>query len=132
MNLKRKRKKFVANINYMSSLILQQQKAAKTYSVSGVSNILKTFFHWAEAQNDYRFVWLGIALLAHASLLTPFTAMAVMTTSGNFTLIMACLGAMGLCLVTNLAALPTKITIPAFILSILIDVAVVVISFSLA
>jgi hypothetical protein len=115
----------------MSSLILQQ-KTSETYSVPAHSNILRTFFDWAEEQNDYRFVWLGVALLVHASLLTPFTAMAIMATSGNLTLIMACLGAMALALVTNLAALPTKITIPAFILSIIIDVTVVIISFSMA
>jgi hypothetical protein len=39
--------------------------------------------------------------------------------------------AMGMALVTNLAALPTKITIPVFLLSIIIDIAIVVASLSI-
>lgn len=96
------------------------------------TSFLARFFQWAEQQNEQRFVWLGVILLAHASLLTPFTAMAVMTTSHSFSLVMASLCAMGLALVTNLAALPTKITIPAFVLSILVDITVVAISLMIA
>lgn len=115
-----------------SSLSIGKQKDARDLSVSGSASLTKRFFNWADAQNDHRFVWLGIALLAHASLFTPATAMAVMATSNDFSLVMVTLGAMGLALVTNLAALPTRITIPVFFLSILIDVAVVITSFAIA
>jgi hypothetical protein len=33
---------------------------------------------------------------------------------------------MGMCLVTNLAALPTKITLPIFFLSLVIDLAIII------
>ena len=114
-----------------SSLAIGQQKGAKVYSFPANANIIKKFFSWAESQNDNRFIWLAVALIAHASLLTPTTAMTVMATSNNFSLVMVTLAAMGLALVTNLAALPTKITIPAFFLSILIDVAVVITTFAI-
>ena len=92
-------------------------------------SLLSKFISWTDSQSELRLLWLGIALIAHASLLTPFTAMAIMLTSNSFSLVMIALSAMGLALVTNLAALPTRITIPAFFLSILIDIVIVAISF---
>lgn len=94
------------------------------------ASVLTRFIEWTENQNEARFIWLGIALLAHASFLTPFTAMAVMLNGNNFVLLMATLAAMGLSLVTNLAALPTKVTIPAFFLSIVVDIVVVAVALS--
>lgn len=98
---------------------LQQVKKAVTPS------ILTRFMTWAENQQDNRFVWLGIALAVHGCFITPLTTMIVMATTYNFALFGAAIGAMALSLVTNLAALPTKITIPAFFLSILIDVVII-------
>lgn len=87
-----------------------------------------TFVAWTEKQNDNRLAWLAAALAGHGCFLTPFTVMAVMATTQNFTLFMAAIAAMTLALVTNLAALPTKITIPAFILSIVADIVIVAIT----
>jgi hypothetical protein len=115
-----------------SSLAFGQQKKVNVFSIPGSTNIVKRFFSWADGQSDDRFIWLAIALLSHASVFTPITAMIVMTTSNNFSLVMISLAAMGLALVTNLAALPTRITIPAFFLSILVDVAVVITTFAIA
>jgi len=89
---------------------------------------LSRFFSWADAQQESRFIWLGVALTSHASLFTPLTVMAILLTSNSFPLLMVALGAMGLALVTNLAALPTKITIPAFFLSIIIDITVLLLT----
>ena len=71
-------------------------------------------------------LWLGIILAAHGCILTPLTVMGVMFTGNNLYLFVLAIAAMGMTLVTNLAALPTRITIPVFLLSILIDVAIVV------
>lgn len=89
---------------------------------------ISSFLEWADKQNDNRFTWLALALAGHGCFLTPFTVMAVMATTQNFTLFMAAIGAMALALVTNLAALPTKITIPAFVLSIVADIVIVAIT----
>ena len=62
--------------------------------------------------------------------------MAVLLAGTNLTLFVIAIVAMGMSLVTNLAAMPTKITIPVFFLSILIDIAIIIgcisIGFSLA
>ena len=51
--------------------------------------------------------------------------MAVLLAGTNLFLFVLALVAMGMSLVTNLAALPTRITIPVFILSILIDIVII-------
>jgi hypothetical protein len=58
------------------------------------------------------------------------TVMAVLLAGTNLTLFLIAIVAMGMSLVTNLAAMPTKITIPIFVLSILLDLLVVGVALS--
>ena len=95
---------------------------------SSKQSLMSTFLSWAEKQNDNRLTWLALALAGHGCFLTPLTGMVVMATTQSFTLFMAAIGAMTLALVTNLAALPTNITIPAFILSIIADIVIIAIT----
>lgn len=81
---------------------------------------------WCKGQEENRLLWLGIALAGHGCILTPITVMAVLLAGTNMILFMLALVAMGISLVTNLAAMPTRVTIPAFFFSILIDVAVII------
>ena len=104
---------------------LVRQPRVKSFGIS-------RFFRWAEKQNENRLTWLALALAGHGCFLTPLTVMLVMTTTYNFALFMTAIGAMTLAVVTNLAALPTKITMPAFILSIVIDVVIIAITLFLA
>jgi hypothetical protein len=84
------------------------------------------FIAWCEGQENARLLWLGIALAGHGCILTPITVLAVLLAGTNLFLLMLALIAMGMSLVTNLAAKPTRITIPVFFLSILIDIAIIV------
>ena len=84
------------------------------------------FINWCKDQQENRLLWLGIALAGHGCILTPITVMIVLFGGLNFPLFMLAMIAMGMSLVTNLAAMPTKVTIPVFILSIVIDIAIVV------
>lgn len=70
-------------------------------------------------------MWLGVALSAHGCIITPLTIMAVLLAGTNMFFFILAIVAMGATLVTNLAALPTKITLPVFFLSILIDLAII-------
>ncbi|MBA2745630.1 MAG: hypothetical protein H0U44_05335 [Flavisolibacter sp.] len=85
-----------------------------------------SFIEWCEGQENARLLWLGIALAGHGCILTPITVLAVLLAGTNLFLLMLALIAMGMSLVTNLAAKPTRITIPVFFLSILIDIAIIV------
>jgi hypothetical protein len=91
-----------------------------------------TFFQWCTAQNENRLLWLGIIVAAHGCILTPLTAIAVYFGGSSLVLFMMTFIAMGIALVTNLAAMPTKYTLPAFTLSVIIDLGVVVSSLFMA
>ena len=82
--------------------------------------------NFCKGQEQNRLLWLGVALAGHGCIITPLTVMAVLLAGTNFFLFIVAFVAMGMSVVTNLAAMPTRITIPVFILSILIDIAIVV------
>ena len=89
-------------------------------------SVFSRFMTWCNNQQENRLLWLGIALAGHGCVITPLSIMAVLLAGSNLFLFIVVLVAMGLSLVTNLAALPTRITIPVFILSILIDLVVII------
>jgi hypothetical protein len=103
------------------------QAISTTYTQTTTSASLSgKFLAWCKGQQENRFLWLGIALAGHGCILTPLTVMAVLLAGTNITLFILAIVAMGMSLVTNLAAMPTKITIPVFLLSILIDIAIII------
>ncbi|MES1213929.1 MAG: hypothetical protein ABUT20_00310 [Bacteroidota bacterium] len=89
-------------------------------------SIVKSFFSWCGSQEQYRIGWLAVIIASHGCIITPLTLISIIL-SGNYLLywVMA-MSAMGMALVTNLAALPAKITIPVFFLSIAIDLYIVI------
>jgi hypothetical protein len=90
-------------------------------------NMLTSFLDWSKAQEYNRLLWVGIGLATHGCIITPLTIMALLFFSNgevpmvSFTVVVL---SMVMVLITNLAALPTKITIPVYALSILADVVV--------
>lgn len=79
------------------------------------TSVLKRFINWCERQEETRLLWVGIALAGHGCVLTPLTIMVVVLAGASLSLFMVAIAAMAMSLVTNLAAQPTKITIPVFI-----------------
>jgi hypothetical protein len=110
----------------MATTTTLSQTMAASYTEKETSvSVFKKFMNWCKEQDENRFMWVGIALAGHGCVLTPLTVMAVVFAGTNMFLFMLAIVAMGMALVTNLAAMPTKITIPVFILSIVIDIAIV-------
>ena len=102
------------------------QTIATTYTgTPSKTSVFTRFINWCEGQEKNRFIWLGLALAGHGCALTPITLFAVIL-SGNliFFWVMAMV-AMMIALVTNLAAMPTKYTIPAFFISIVMDLVII-------
>ncbi len=83
------------------------------------------FIAWAAAQEENRFLWVALSLFGHGTVFTIITFMIVLFTGGQFFLLGLTCFTMALVLIVNLAALPTKYTIPAFFLSLLIDFAII-------
>lgn len=101
------------------------QTVATGYAEEPKISLFKKIMNWCHCQEKNRLLWLGIALTAHGCIITPVTIMAVLFAGNSMFLFVLALVAMGATLVTNLAAMPTKITIPVFILSTLIDIAII-------
>jgi hypothetical protein len=103
-----------------------QVTKAKYTEKSVTRSLLTRFNQWCADQQESRFLWVGIALAALGSIFTPLTVAVVMISGNPISLFVLAMASMGMTLVTNLAALPTKITIPVFLLSILIDLAIII------
>lgn len=108
----------------MSNTIHPAASVARTFTLKQEPSVFSKFMTWCENQQENRFMWLGIALAGHGCVITPVTVFFIVLGGLSLPLFMIALFSMALALVTNLAALPTKITIPALALSILVDVAV--------
>jgi|SRR5215472_10655797 len=88
------------------------------------------FFKWAEAQDQQNHVgWVGITVTAMAAVFFPLAMVFILINGASFGLIIAAMAALVLVVVTNLSALPTKYTIPFFIVGVLTDLVIIVISF---
>jgi len=88
-------------------------------------SLYNRFINWCAGQEEYRYGWLGAALVAHGCLFTPLTMFSLILSGNNIFLWVLAIMAMMMTLVTNLAALPTKITIPVFLFSILMDISII-------
>ncbi|MEI6948270.1 hypothetical protein V9K67_13825 [Paraflavisolibacter sp. H34] len=112
---------------------LSNQTIAAPYTNrTAQSALLSRFFAWCAGQEQNRFGWLAIVLAGHGCVLTPLTLFATALTGVNIFFFVLALVAMGMALVTNLAAMPTKVTIPVFALSVLIDLAIILSCFAAA
>src|SRR5688572_22107019 len=107
-----------------------QQPINPAYFVSKAKkqSLFTRFINWANGQEPFRYGWLGVILAAHGCFLTPATVFVVLYSGNNIWMFVTAVTVMAMSLVTNLAAMPTKITIPVFFAGILIDLAIVAVS----
>lgn len=108
-----------------------QQTYSASYSKSTTHiPAWKKFINWTKQQEKNRLLWLAIAVAGHGCFFTIVTIAAILLSGNSFFLWPFAIAAMVMTLVTNLAALPTKITIPVFFLSLVIDVILIAICIS--
>ena len=89
-------------------------------------SVISRFLGWCERQEATRLGWTAAIIALHGCFLTPITVATVALTSNSIVLWAIAIGAMGISLVTNLSAMPTKVTIPVFFLTALIDISIVI------
>jgi hypothetical protein len=104
--------------------LLAQKTYTALHSVSEKKSLWNRFIAWCNGQNENRLGWLAVGLAGHGCFITPLVAMAVVTSGNNFILWILTMAAMAATVIVNLAAMPTKITIPVFFFSIAIDIVV--------
>ena len=104
---------------------IQQALTTTHFQHATRTSIFKLFFDWCQAQQESRLLWVGVIIAGHGCIITPLTSLLIVFSGNNIVLWSFAIAAMTMALVVNLAALPTKITLPVFVLSLLIDVAVI-------
>ncbi|HEU4576171.1 MAG TPA: hypothetical protein VFS36_14315 [Chitinophagaceae bacterium] len=107
----------------MNTILHQATVIPQTSEKQG---LWKKFIGWSEQQEKYRFGWLAASITLHGCVLTILTMMAIVFSGNHFFFWPFAIGAMGMSLITNLAAMPTKITVPVFFLSLLIDLGIII------
>jgi hypothetical protein len=91
---------------------------------------LSRFFKWAADEDQERHIgWVGITMTIMTAICFPLTMAVILMNGAAFGPIVAAMTSLVLVVVTNLAALPTKYTIPFFFMGILIDIVVIAITF---
>ena len=109
---------------------LQQSYAPALVSDLKKQSIITRFLSWSKGQEENRLAWLAVILTVHGCVLSPATVLLIVSGNNSIVLWGMAIGAMGMSLITNLSALPTKITIPVFFLSIVIDIAANALAFT--
>lgn len=105
---------------------LQHSHSSYYHRSATQSSAWGRFISWCNGQEKNRFGWLAAGLTGHGCFLTPLTLMAIMLSGNSMFLWALAIAAIAMTLITNLAALPTKITIPVLFLSILIDLGIII------
>lgn len=110
---------------------LLRHAIGSTYGESRAQvSLASRFLNWCDTQEKYRFGWLAAIITGHGCVITPITLFAIILSGNSFIFWAIALVAMAASLVANLAAMPTKITIPVFVFSLLIDLTIIVICIS--
>jgi hypothetical protein len=107
--------------------------SAKSYSVRKEKKSLwSAFILWATNEDkEHHIGWVGITITSMAAVFFPITMSVIMFNGAHFGMIIAGMMPLALVVTTNLAALPTRYTIPFFFLGILVDAGVIAASFFL-
>lgn len=118
--------KFASKIIHMQTM---QQPYSQAYLKSAqTQSVIASFLSWCKSQEEYRFGWLAVIIAIHGCVLTPITVLLVTLGGNSIYFWVAAISAMAMALITNLAAMSTKVTIPVFFLSVLIDITIIGIS----
>lgn len=89
------------------------------------------FINFATAQERNRFGWLAAAITLQGCVLAPLTLFAIISNGNPFILWIPCIVVFTVTEIVNLAAMPTRITIPILFAGIIIDALVVLACFTL-
>jgi hypothetical protein len=91
-------------------------------------NIFQKFFDWCAGQDENRYAWLAIALFGHGCILAPVTLLVSFMAGVHIVLFAVVIASMTASVVVNLAAMPTRVTIPVFFGSALLNIGVIITS----
>ena len=112
----------------MNTLILNQNYSGSTLG-KHQDTISTRFLNWTKEEEKNRIAWLGISITMMTAVFFPVTMASILLHGAVFTLIIGAMFSLILVVVPNMAALPTRYTIPAFFTGIVIDIILIGASF---
>lgn len=94
------------------------------------SSVFSRFFAWATNQDEkFHVGWVGASVMLMGGVIFPSAMAFILMNGAEFSLIMAAMSTLVLVVVANLAALPTKFTIPFLFLGVLTNLVLISASF---
>ncbi|HLG39265.1 MAG TPA: hypothetical protein VI461_06330, partial [Chitinophagaceae bacterium] len=97
-----------------------------SYSARHYISVWKKFITWCNGQQENRLGWLAASFIVHGCIFVPMTIVVIAMSGNNFIFIALTLSAMIAAVTVNLAALPTKITLPVFFFSLALDIIIII------
>jgi hypothetical protein len=114
----------------MEFIVSQSGSGLAYQHVNKKRTVLNRFFSWAANEDAAHHVaWVGISVTLTSAVFFPMTMTAILLNGANFSLIIGAMTTLALVVVVNLAAMPTKYTIPLFFLCALSDLGIILASF---
>jgi hypothetical protein len=92
-------------------------------------NLLTRFLTWTKNEEKNHIAWMGISITTMSAVFFPITMSAILFNGAIFKLIIGAIFSLAFVVIANLAALPTKYTIPVFLTGIIIDIVLIMASF---
>lgn len=102
------------------------ESLSHTKSAHNLISYWKRFVNWSAGQEENRLLWTAIAIFGHGCIITVLTILVVVLTGNNFIYWPFVILAMAASVVSYLASMPTKVTIPIFFLSVLLDLVIII------
>ena len=120
----------------MKAVIYHGQQLSRTYNVPAktfsLADLWKKIIDYSAAQENNRLLWSAISIFGHGTIFTIGTLATVILTGNLFFLMVATCLTMTMVLVVNLAALPTKYTVPILFASVFIDLLIIATAVAMA
>jgi hypothetical protein len=94
----------------------------RSFSGHHNASVWKRFIGWCDKQQDNSLGWLAASFLVHGCIFVPMTITVIAMSGNNFVFVALALFSMIIAVVVNLATLPTKISLPVFFSTLLLDI----------
>jgi hypothetical protein len=112
------------------TFITTQPRTTYQYHLATKKSLLSKFNAWAtKEESEHHVAWVGAAITVMAAVFFPLTMAVILLNGAIFGLIIAAMVSLSVVVITNLAAMPVKLTIPFFLLGVIADVAIIIASF---
>lgn len=114
------------NYTIANSQISNVKLQSALYRSGEKHGLLSKFIAWCEKQESDKFLWLGLTFFLQIGIMVPLTAFSILFFGGNNLALWIILVTVNVpTLIVNLAALPTKTTLPFLFFAWLAEITII-------